>query len=298
LATEINAVSDDRIGEYRYVRTIHPGATSVVMEVFKEGTQKRFALKQLLASRAAEREDYRAFMHEAKLGMDLRHTNLIRVYEIVKDPVQPYFVMELFLGHHLKMPIARPSIYAMPKKHLHRIIEQAGSALAYMHDRGWVHRDVKPENILYNKSGEVRVIDYALARRMASGLMKMFEGRIPRQGTKTYMSPEQIRCDSPTPLADIYSFGITCYELACGRPPFRANSSQELLEKHLNERAIPLVSHNKLVTPEYNDMVLKMINKKPEDRYASLHEVLSRFRAVRIFKDDPDPLAERDGAMM
>jgi serine/threonine protein kinase len=298
LATEINAVSDDRIGEYRYVRTIHPGATSVVMEVLKEGTQKRFALKQLLASRAEEREDYKAFMHEAKLGMDLRHTNLIRVYELVRDPVQPYFVMELFTGHHLKMPIARPSIYPMPKKNLHRIIEQAGSALAYMHDRGWVHRDVKPENILFNKSGEVRVIDYALARRQAVGLMKMFEGRIPRQGTKTYMSPEQIRCDSPTPLADIYSLGITCYELACGRPPFRANSSQELLEKHIGERPLPLVTHNKLVTPEYNEMVLKMICKKPEDRYASLHEMLSRFRSIRIFQDDPDPLAERDGAML
>jgi serine/threonine protein kinase len=297
LATEINAISDDRIGQYRYVRTIHPGATSVVMEVVQEGTQRRFALKQLLASRAEEKEDYKAFMHEAKLGMELRHGNLIRVYELVKDPVQPYFVMELFAGLHLKLPIARPSIYPLPKKQLHRIIQQAGSALAYMHDHGWVHRDVKPENILYNKSGEVRVIDYALARRVAVGFMKMFEGRIPRQGTKTYMSPDQIRCDSPTPAADIYSFGITCYELACGRPPFRANSSQELLEKHLSERPLPLLTHNKLVTPEYNEMVLKMIQKKPDDRYASLHEVLSRFRSIRIFTDDPDPLAERDGAM-
>ena len=297
MPTEIHAISDDRIGEYRYVRTIHPGATSVVMEVLQESTQRRFALKQLLASRAEEREDYKAFMHEAKLGMELRHTNLIRVYEFVKDPVQPYFVMELFTGYHLKMPIARPSIYPMPKTNLHRIITQAGSALAYMHDKGWVHRDVKPENILYNRSGEVRVIDYALAKRMAIGLMKMFEGKIARQGTKTYMSPEQIRCESPTPSADIYSFGITCYELACSRPPFRANSSQELLEKHLGERPLPLTTHNKLVTPEYNEMVLKMISKKASDRYASVHEVLSRFRSIRIFSDDPDPQAERDGVM-
>ncbi len=297
MPTEIHAISDERIGDYRYIRTIHPGATSVVMEVLQEGTQRRFALKQLLASRAEEREDYKAFMHEAKLGMELRHTNLIRVYEFVKDPVQPFFVMELFTGYHLKMPIARPSLYPMPKRNLHRIIEQAGSALAYMHDKGWVHRDVKPENILYNKSGEVRVIDYALSRRMAVGFMKMFEGRIPREGTKTYMSPEQIRCESPTPAADIYSFGITCYELACSRPPFRANSSQELLEKHLGERPLPLTNHNKLVTPEYNDLVLKMINKKPGDRYLSFHEVLSRFRSIRIFTDDPDPQAERDGVM-
>jgi serine/threonine protein kinase len=294
LATDINTASDDRIGGYRYIRTIHPGATSVVMEVLQEGTQRRFALKQLLASRAEDRDEYKAFMHEAKLGMELRHPHLIRVYEVVRDPVQPYFVMELFTGYHLKMPIARPSIYPMPKTLLHRIVEQAGQAIAYMHDRGWTHRDVKPENILFNKSGEVRLIDYALARKMTSGIAKMFEGKIPRQGTKTYISPEQIRCLSPSPGVDIYSFGITCYELACGRPPFRANSSQELLEKHLSERPIPLTNINKLVTPEFNELVIKMIQKRPEDRFGSLHEFLTRFRSVRIFKDDADPLAHLD----
>ena len=85
MATDINATSDDRIGGYRYIRTIHPGATSVVMEVVQEGTQRRFALKQLLASRAEDRDEYKAFMHEAKLGMELRHPNLIRVIEFVKD---------------------------------------------------------------------------------------------------------------------------------------------------------------------------------------------------------------------
>ena len=293
MATDLNTTSDDRIGGYRYVRTIHPGSTSVVMEVLQEGTQRRFALKQLLASRADDRDEYRTFIHEAKLGMELRHNNLIRVYEYVRDPVQPYFVMELFTGQHLKMPIARPSIYPMPKKQLHRIVEQVASALAYMHDTGWVHRDVKPENILFNRSAEVRLIDYALTRKVASGFRKMFGGKVPRQGTKTYIAPEQIRCELPAPSVDIYSFGITCYELACGRPPFRANSSQELLTKHLNERPLPLTTHNPKVTPEFNDLVLKMIQQRPADRFSSLHEFLSRFRPVRILQDDPDPMAER-----
>jgi serine/threonine protein kinase len=297
VSKEMNTTSDDRIGGYRYIRTIHPGATSVVMEVLQEGTQRRFALKQLLASHAEDRDDYKAFVHEAKLGMELRHTNLIRVHEFVRDSSQPYFVMELFTGYHLKLPIARPSIYPLPRTLLHRIVEQAATGLGYMHDKGWIHRDVKPENILFNKSGEVRVIDYALARRQAAGLLKMFEGKIPRQGTKTYMSPEQIRCESPAPTADIYSLGISCYELACGRPPFRANSSQELLEKHLNERPLPLTAHNPQVTPEFNDLILKMIQKRPADRFSSLHEFISRFRSVRIFRDDEDPLAGRDNRM-
>ncbi len=298
MATDLNTTSDDRIGGYRYIRTIHPGHTSVVMEVLQEGTQRRFALKQLLASRAEEREEYRAFTHEARLGMELRHPNLIRVYEFVKDRHQPYFVMELFGGHHLKLSIARPSLYPMPKTLLHRIIQQSALALSFMHGKGWVHRDVKPENILYNKSGEVRVIDYALAKRIAGGFSRLFGGRMPREGTRSYISPEQIRCEAPSPSADIYSFGITCYELACGRPPFRANSSQELLQKHVSERPLPLTSHNKRVTPEFNDIVLRMIQKKPADRFASLDEFLSRFRSVRIFVDDPDPQAGADAGLM
>ncbi len=295
MATNINATSDERIGGYRFVRMIHPGHTSVVMEVVQDSTQRRFAIKQLLASRAEEKDEYRAFMREAKLGMELRHPNLMRVYEVDKDPVQPYFVMELFGGQHLKLSIARPTVYPMPLTLLHRIIEQSASALAYMHDKGWVHRDVKPENILYNKSGEVRMIDYALARKVSTGFLKMFSGKVPREGTRTYISPEQIRCESPAPSSDIYSLGITCYELVCGRPPFRANSSQELLEKHLSEKPLPLTNHNPRVTPEFNDLVIKMIQKRAADRFASLDEFLSRFRPVRIFKDDPDPMAGRNG---
>ena len=84
------------------------------------------------------------------------------------------------------------------------------------------------------------VVDYALAMRPFAGLKKMFKRKAPVQGTHTYMSPEQIRGLPPTPAADIYSFGITCYELACGRPPFRANSATELLNKHIKEKPIPL----------------------------------------------------------
>src|SRR5258708_39857662 len=120
MSVESNVAGDDKIGGFRFVRTIHPGATSLVMEVVQESTGKRFAMKQLSPVRAEDPDERRLFAFEAKLGMEMRHPNLIRVHEYFKDPVQPYFVMDLFSSMHMKMPIARPSVYPMPVTQLHR----------------------------------------------------------------------------------------------------------------------------------------------------------------------------------
>ena len=280
---------------YRVVRVIHAGVTSVVMEVVDDSTHRRYAVKQLDASRADDSGERRRFAFEARLGMELRHPNLIQVLEYVPDRDQPYFVMEYFAAPNLKLPLARPNVYPMPKQHLHRIISQAAAGLACMHDRGWVHRDVKPENILASKSGEVRVIDFTIAMRVRSGLGRLFSGKVPRQGTSSYMAPEQIRCESPAPAADIYSFGATCYELTCGRPPFRANSQQELLSKHMREKPIPLTARDDQITPEFSNLIMRTLGKTAEERPASLHEFLAGFRNIRIYRNDPDPAADNQG---
>ncbi len=296
MSMDASTIGEDRIGGYRVVRTIYPGVSSMVIEVVQDSTGKRFAVKQLLDSRAADPAERRAFEFEAKLGMSLHHPNLVRFHQFVKGPDAPYYVMDFFPGHQLKLSIAKPKEYPSIRGQLHRIITQAANALAYMHDKGWIHRDVKPENIMANKTGEVRVIDYTLTQRPVTGLAGLFKKKMgSRQGTPSYMAPEQIQLATPTVSADVYSFGITCYELACGRPPFRANSTSELLGKHLKEPAVPPTMHNKDITPEFSDLILQTLRKKPGDRPADLHEFLSRFSRLRIYKDDPPPAAFRDG---
>jgi serine/threonine protein kinase len=287
--------TEDTIGEYRFVRILLQGQNSTVMEVVHNQSGKRFALKELLPSKSKIPEERRAFEFEAKLGADLRHPNLIRVHEYVKSKKQPYFVMDYFPSTHMRLMLGKREFYEQIKPRLRRIIIQAASGLAYLHDKGWVHRDVKPENIIVNKTGEVRVIDYALARKAMTGLGRIFGGKPPCQGTHSYMSPDQILRYPTSVSADIYSFGITCYEFACGRQPFRADSPQELLRKHIREQPSPPTVFNRDITPEYADLVMKMIRKKPKDRPKNLHEFLSLFSRVRIYKSDPDPMHETAG---
>lgn len=295
MATGPVSTSEDRIGNYRIVRTLQMGQNSMILEVSQEGTGKRFALKELLASRAEDRAERKIFAFEAKLGQEFHHPNIIRVHEFVNDKRQPYFVMDYFPGMTLRLVIGKPQEFGLPPGRVQTVLKQTAEALAYMHEKGWAHRDVKPENILVNKSGEVRLIDFALTKRIPSGLGKLFAGKPPREGTYSYISPDVILRLPPSPQADVYSFGITCYELATGRQPFRANSPVELLQKHMNERPLPLTTHNKQITPEFNDLVLKMIAKKPADRIQDLREFSSRLSRMKVYKDDPDPSEDRMG---
>jgi serine/threonine protein kinase len=144
-----------------------------------------------------------------------------------------------------------------------------------------VHRDVKPDNILVNASGEVRLIDFALAQRSGGG---RFLRKRKCQGTRSYMSPEQILCHPLDGRADIYSYAAAAYELVTGRPPFRAADSNDLLRKHLTEKPISPEVHNPQVTKEFADFVLNMLAKKKQDRPNDFHVVLMKLKNIKLFK--------------
>jgi serine/threonine-protein kinase len=271
------------IGGYRQVKHLATGQTSQVWEVVESTSGCHFAMKLLLPEKAADPELRRFLLHEADVGRQLAHPNIIRIVSVVRNPQQPYFVMDFFPAGNLKLRIQHKETDFITEW-AHDILKQAATALAFMNAHGFVHRDVKPDNMLVNASGELRLIDFALAQRIPTGLARWFRGRQKAQGTRSYMSPEQIRGQALDGRADIYSFGVSAYELTTGRTPFKGDSNQELLRKHFTEQPLSPAARNPELTKEFGDLVLRMLAKKRENRPADFHEVLMALRTMRVFK--------------
>ena len=283
--------AEEIIGGYRLLKCMMTGQSSQVWEVVEVTSHRHFAMKLLLPEKAKEREHRNLLMHEAAVGKELSHPNVIRIQAIGNDADHCYYVMEYFPSGSLNTRLKLKQ-YEFIKERAHSIFKQAAIGMAYMNASGWVHRDVKPDNMLVNSAGELRIIDFALAQRMQSGgfwarVMRAFSPRPPVQGTKSYISPEQIRGEPLDGRADIYSFGATVFELVTYRQPFRGATSQDLLLKHIIEKPPSPQLFNPDVTDELSDLILRMLAKKREQRPESFHDVLKVLNTLRIYKSDP-----------
>lgn len=280
-------MAEEILGGYRLQNLMMTGQTSQVWEVVEVTSHRHFAMKLLLPEVAPLAEHRQALFHEASVGQKLAHPNIIRIITVNKDLKNPSFVMEFFPGGSLERRLMRKQLDFI-KEQAHNIFKQAATALAFMNAQGWVHRDVKPDNMLVNSAGELKVIDFALGQRIQkpSFFAKLFRKKAKTQGTRSYMSPEQIRGDFLDGRADIYSFGASCYEVLTGRPPFRGASSQDLLAKHITEKPVSPKVHNPEITDEFANLVLRMLAKKREDRPRDFHEVLIALRGMRVLKGE------------
>jgi serine/threonine protein kinase len=278
-------VAEEVIGNYRLLKHMATGQTSQVWEVVEATSGRHFAMKLLLPEKINDAQHRRFLLHEAEVGKQLAHPNIIRIVHVDRNPSNPYFVMEYFPSGALRVRITRKDTAFLHEK-AQDILKQWATGLAFMNAKGWVHRDVKPDNVLVNSAGEVRLIDFALAQRPPRGfLAKLFTRRVKAQGTRSYMSPEQIRGKALDGRADVYSFGISAYEVVTLRPTFRAASSQELLNKHIAEKPASPQQYNPEVSKEFAELVLRMLAKKKEDRPKDFHEVLIAMRGLKVFKD-------------
>lgn len=281
-------MAEEVIGNYRLLKVMFTGRYSQVWEVVELSSHRHFAMKLLLPEKEKDAEFRRELVHEATVGKTLAHPNVIRIVHIGVKEKPPHLVMEFFPAGSLGQRILRKQ-YDFIRERVHAILKQAATGLAYMNASGWVHRDVKPANMLVNSAGELKLIDFAMARRVEkpSFFSKLFRRKRSAQGTPSYMSPEQIRDEPLDGRADVYSFGASAYELTTYRPPFRANSMQELLQKNIVEKPNTPKVYNADLTDEFCDLVLHMLAKKRDDRPRDFHEVLMKLRTIQIYKSGP-----------
>lgn len=287
-------MAEDIIGKYRLRRPLWTGQDSQVYEVVDINSNIHYAMKLLLPEKIGN-EDLRQFLlYEADVARQLAHPNIIRIVHIEKKPKNPFFTMEFFPASNLKQRIqSAPTMPAQAefiRERAQHILKEAATALAFINAKGWIHRDVKPDNILVNSAGEVRVIDFAIAQKAGTGGGGLFRGREKiTQGTMSYMSPEQINSEKLDSRADIYSFGATAYELVTGRPPFRAGTSGDLMQKHLREKPLPPKMINPIVTRDFDELVMLMLDKDRNKRPLNFHDVLMRMKKMRVFIPPPRP---------
>jgi serine/threonine protein kinase len=196
--------------------------------------------------------------------------------------------MELFPAPNLKQHIQGNFDVLAPL--VRNCIVQAAEGLAYFHTQGWIHRDIKPDNFLMSLDGDVKLIDFALAARHRTGfrrLLPSFAFNRKIQGTRSYMSPEQIRGKRLDQRADVYSFGCMMYELLCGKVPFTGNSTADLLNKHLRLAPPSVQAINRDVSDSAAQLLRRLLAKQPKDRPRDMTEFLREFHAIEVFKNPP-----------
>jgi serine/threonine-protein kinase len=294
LVSPVSTAAQEFIGPYRLLNIVKTGQTSQVWAVLSSRDQRRLALKMLLADYRKNREHVGFLKQEYFVGKALDHPQVIHVYEYGADRGIPYLIMEYFPAPNMKDIIFQ--VREMVANLMPKMIAQAAAGLAYFNEQGWVHRDVKPDNFLVNQEGDVKLIDFALAVRPKTGLARIFSTKSKIQGTRSYMSPEQIRGKPLDVRSDVYSFGCTIFHLVTGRPPYTGTSSNELLSKHLTAQVPRVEAYERNATPEFGELIGRAMAKRPESRPKSMGEFLTEFRALSMFKQPPRPPADAEAA--
>ncbi|MEL6108226.1 MAG: serine/threonine-protein kinase [Planctomycetota bacterium] len=276
----------DFYGPYRLTRLIRSGSSSEVWEAVEEHEQKRYALKILKLSLAKDRSEVGLLKHEYNVGLDLQNSpRIIKIIEYKVANDRPYLVLQLFSELNIKQALRRgPDSLAFM---LRKIIEQAGEGLYYMHTRGWLHLDIKPDNFLVSRDGETKLIDFTISEKKKKGLGKLFHRTSLARGTRSYMAPEQIRrkvCDERT---DVYAFGCVLFEMATGKPPYTGDTPNDLLNKHLNASIPSPIAFNNNVTKDFANLTKRMMAKSPAARPQSMWDFLKDFRSMEVFVKRP-----------
>jgi tetratricopeptide (TPR) repeat protein len=282
----------ETVSHFRLTEKLGAGAMGEVFLAEDLHLRRPVALKMLSGGEAADAQGGARLVREARVASALNHPNIAVIYEIGETErdgqKQTFIAMEYVAGRTLASLEGERRL-TVPEAL--DIVRQVADALAEAHDRGVVHRDLKPGNVIVTASGRAKVLDFGLAKYVApvgedtetwSGRHRGFEMPGALLGTLAYMSPEQARGEEIDARSDVFSLGIMLYELVAGRRPFSGKSAIELLSSILREEPAPLVRDGEPVSPDLERLVFDMLAKDRERRPAGMREVLERIAAVEM----------------
>jgi eukaryotic-like serine/threonine-protein kinase len=265
-----------QIGAYEVVAPLGNGGMGEVYKVRHVISQRVEAMKVLLSGATRRPEITDRFIREIRVLANLCHPNIATLHTAFHHEDQLIMVMEYVEGMNVSESLARGVVL----KDSVRYIEQVLSALAYAHGQGVIHRDIKPSNIMINRTGQVKLLDFGLA------LMNTPDPRLTSSGSLLgsvhYISPEQIRGETLDARSDLYSVGITLFEVTTGRLPIQGKSFSEIINGHLQGTPDSPSKLNPSVPESLSLVIFRALAKDPADRFQSAAEFLMALQAVHI----------------
>jgi serine/threonine-protein kinase len=272
------------LGRYRLKRLLATGGMGEIWVAYHSALKRDVAVKILRPDRQERSGAAARFEREARATAELRHPNTIRVYDygVTEDGLW-YYVMELLDGETLAEHVARMG--ALPPARAVHIVGQAARALGEAHERGIVHRDVKPENLfLTSLGGEhdfLKVLDFGIAKLDHVGGTTTETGLVA--GTPAYLSPEVAMGQPADARSDVYALGAVLYHLLCGKPPFEAENAAALFFAHVHEAVVaPSATLGRALPPDLEAIVLRALEKDPAKRYANAADFALALAACRL----------------
>jgi len=273
---ELDLVRESLSAEYDIIEELGRGGMAMVYRAKDRQLEREVAVKVLPFSLAFDTEFVERFQREARTAAQLEHPNIIPIYRVGRSDRVIYFVMKFLRGGSLSGILGQRKKLTPPE--IRRLLLEAGSALGYAAQRGIVHRDIKPDNIMFDEFGQSVLTDFGIAKA-ASG--QKLTGTGMSIGTPHYMSPEQARAQPIDGRSDIYSLGIVAYQCLTGSVPYDGEDSFSIGYKHITE-PIPTPS---LVTADERrlfEIIKRMLMKDPFDRYQTCEELIASFQGQPI----------------
>jgi serine/threonine protein kinase/tetratricopeptide (TPR) repeat protein len=256
---------------YEIVRLLGQGGMGAVYQAQDKELDRQVAIKVIRADMAANPEILRRFKQELILARQITHKNVIRIFDLGQADGIKFITMEYIEGENLQSVLRRKK--KLEPTEAANILAQVCRALEAAHNEGVIHRDLKPQNIMLDKSGRAYVMDFGIARSMIGTGMTQTGALI---GTPDYMSPEQAKGQSLDARSDLFSLGIIFYEMLSGQVPFDADTTMGKLWKRTNEPARPLDELDKSIPKPLSDIVRKCLEIDPQKRFAGAGDLLHR----------------------